>query len=176
MDLINQNNFARIFVFIPALSNQALILRRGPSKIVGVYSWDLTNDHIIARQWLKGRIYEYLSDVSPDAKYFLYSANQRGWGHTAISRAPWIKAISFWRNGGFSGGGIFTNKKKYVLGDITDYNAKFISRELIDDKANSHILSEGIYHARLLKNNWILKTRMKNRAVLNLPPFNGYLK
>lgn len=159
----SQNNFAKIFVLVPSNSNQALILRRGPTASVGVYSWDLTNDHVIERQWLKGRIYEYRSDISPDGKYFIYSANKRGIGYTVISRSPWIKAISFWHNIGGWGGGIFTNKKKYVLLDTSDYHAKFISKEMIHDKSSWHLLGDGIYHARLLKNDWILKSRNRNR-------------
>ena len=165
----HQNNFAKIFILVPSDSNQALILRRGPTTSVGVYSWDLTNDQVIERQWLKGRIYEYLCDISPNGKYFIYSANKKGTGYTVISRAPWIKAISFWRNLGWRGGGIFTSNKKYVLMDTDDHFAKFISKDLIQDRSSWYLCNDGIYHARLVKNGWSLKTRTKSRVTYRKP-------
>ncbi len=95
----------------------------------------LTNE-IKVSQWLKGRIYEYFSDVSPNGKHFIYSMNQKGWGYTVISKAPWIKAISLWRNIGGWGGGIFVNNKRYMLYDGHPSHYEFIDKSLtcIDKK------------------------------------------
>lgn len=165
---------AKVFAFIPQESGNALILRRGKSSHVGVYSWDFKSDEIKLSQWLNGRIYEYRSDISPDGKYFIYSANQKGEGYTVISHAPWIKAISFWRNIGGLGGGIFTSNKNYILRN------NFLSRHEFSDKAltkvgeygilgkgdtfkviEDNIFNYGTYHARLVRNSWKVKNYEK---------------
>ncbi len=93
-----------------------LILRRGPSKQVCTIGWNRTNDTFELGQWLKGVIYEHRSDLSPDGKHFLYFAAKHNdvieddkvvrfgiW--TAISRAPFLKALTFWGQGTTHGGG-----------------------------------------------------------------------
>ena len=52
-----------------------------------------TNEFALG-QWLKGRIYERRSDLSPDGKYMIYFAMNGKWNSiakwswTAISKAP----------------------------------------------------------------------------------------
>lgn len=169
---------ARVFVLTAKNSHNAVVLRRGPSAIVGVYSWNLENDDVQVRQWLKGRIYEYQSDLSPSGKYLIYSANKKGDGYTVISRAPWIKAISHWDNGGFWGGGIFLGNRSYMLYDGIDstYNLKdkdliWISRDILFDKERAlspienALVEHGLYAARLVERGWSIEMDNKERMV-----------
>jgi len=154
---------ARVFVLIPTQSDNAIVLRRGPSASVGIFSWNMKSDTIQNSQWLKGRIYEYWSDISSDGKYFLYSANKKGFGYTAISYAPWIKAISLWHNGGFRGGGIFLNNKKYMLYDLNYLYNEFTCKDLKGvNRSNHEELNFGIYHDRLLRADWLFKLSEEN--------------
>lgn len=51
---------ARVFVLVPEKSDKAIIIRRGPAKVVGIFQWNIKTDEIESFQWLKGRIYEYV--------------------------------------------------------------------------------------------------------------------
>jgi len=61
--------------------------------------WDLTNDTFQMGQWLKGRIFERESDLSPDGKYLIYYAANSRWDYKThsswigVSIAPYLKAI-----------------------------------------------------------------------------------
>src|SRR5436190_13778779 len=84
--------------------------------------WDRRRDTCRVGQWLKGRIYERLSDLSPDGKHFLYFALNGKWqsesrgSWTAISRAPYLKALAFFPAGDtWGGGGLFTTAHSYWL-------------------------------------------------------------
>lgn len=92
---------------IPATGcSLALVLRRGPSRQVASLLWDRASGAVTMGQWMKGRIYEHRSDISPDGRHLIVFAGdgQRWW--TAISRAPWLRAITFlpqdhtWHGGG----------------------------------------------------------------------------
>ena len=112
------NSFpARLHVFL-ARDNpfQGLILRRGPAKQVACIGWNRSNDTFKSGQWLKGRIYEYECDLSPDGKYFLYAAMDKraneNW--TAISKVPYLTALDLSFNPPcVLGGGLFISNKTY---------------------------------------------------------------
>ena len=95
---------------IPALAcDKALILRRGPTDHVASILWDRATGAFELGQWLKGRIYEHRSDLSPDGRHMIVFAGTgvRSW--TAISRAPWLTALTFLpQNSSWHGGGAFT--------------------------------------------------------------------
>jgi len=90
---------ARIHIIFARDKNLALIIRRGPSKHVATFLWDRCDDSIQPGQWLKGRIYERRSDISPDGKYMIYFAMNGKWSSetrgswTAISETPYLKAL-----------------------------------------------------------------------------------
>ena len=94
---------------IPAVAcDKALILRRGPSGQVATLLWDRADDSFEMGQWLIGRIYEHRADLSPDGRHMVYFAGmgQRWW--TAVSRAPWLRALAFFpQNHIWHGGGGF---------------------------------------------------------------------
>ena len=96
----------RIHVLTATKSDFAVILRRGPSRAVASLGWHRGSGRIELAQWLRGRIKEYQSDLSPDGRHMIYFAEQGGQGATVVSRAPWLRAIlhqpqdSFWGGGG----------------------------------------------------------------------------
>jgi hypothetical protein len=66
--------------------------------------WDLATDRFEIGQWVKTRVREQWSDVSPDAKYLAYLADgfhdgdkQGFFPYSAISRPPYFTAFAFWR-------------------------------------------------------------------------------
>jgi hypothetical protein len=70
---------ARLHILIPKDSDTAIVIRRGPSKQTCILSWNMRTDEVRVAQWLKGRIYERRSDVSPDGKYWIYFAMNGRW-------------------------------------------------------------------------------------------------
>lgn len=95
---------------IPALGcDLALVLRRGPSSQVATLLWDRGSGDVTPGQWLKGRIHEHRTDLSPDGRHMICFAGQDGRYWTAISRAPWLTALTFLpQNHAWHGGGAFT--------------------------------------------------------------------
>lgn len=104
----------------------AVLLRRGPSNWVQMIRWDLRNDSFETGQWFKGRIYPESSELSADGELLLYSARKtNGWTlrrnndigetWTAISRPPYFTALALWRNGCWTGGGLFTEARTVKL-------------------------------------------------------------
>jgi hypothetical protein len=77
---LTQKKFpARLHVFLARKAKVGLVIRRGPSKSVCTVLWNRERDKFELGQWLRGRIYERRSDLSPDGKYFIYFAmNGRG--------------------------------------------------------------------------------------------------
>ena len=118
---------ARLHVFLAREAPTALILRRGPSKQVCTIGWDRTDDTFQLGQWLKGRIYEHRCDLSPDGRHFLYMASkQQDWNKpdratawTAVSRAPYLKAVAFWeQDSTYGGGGQFLGDRLTYRDDV----------------------------------------------------------
>lgn len=100
----------------------AVIIRRGPSKHVCTVGWDRKTDTFEVGQWFNGRIYPERADLSPDGRHLIYFAAKHDWSlptkgtWTAISRAPYLKAISIWAKGDtWFGGGLFLNDNTALL-------------------------------------------------------------
>ena len=74
---------ARIHVLLARDSPRAVVIRRGPSKEVASILWDRSSDEFSLGQWLKGRIYEMRSDISPDGEYWIYFAMNGYWSSEA---------------------------------------------------------------------------------------------
>ncbi len=73
---------------------------------------------------MRARIYPKRSDLSPDGKHLIYFAMNGRWdtktrgSWTAVSRAPYLKAIALWAKGDcWHGGGLFRNAQRYWLND-----------------------------------------------------------
>lgn len=118
----NQPPPARLHFLMARSAPYAVIIRRGPAKHVCTIGWDRTNDRFELGQWLKGRIYEKRADISPDGRYLIYFAGKFIWNSetkgtwTAISRAPYLKAITLWAKGDtYFGGGLFLDNRTALL-------------------------------------------------------------
>jgi hypothetical protein len=167
----HQNKFgtfpARVFALVPENSDNAIVIRRGPSKIVGIFEWNIRTDKIKSYQWLKGRIYEYFCDISSNGTYLIYSANKKGYGYTVISRSPWLKALSLWNNVGGWGGGLFFGDSKYLLYDGSENYCKLRSIDLSPNNSGSQQIKNGVYPARLLRSGWKIKSQKGPETIFN---------
>ncbi|MGH9719745.1 MAG: hypothetical protein ACRD8O_06000, partial [Bryobacteraceae bacterium] len=157
------------------------------------YSWDRKSDRFTPGQWLRGRIFERRSDLSPDGRYMIYFAMNGKWSSetrgswTAVSRAPWLKAVVLFGKGDcWNGGGLFTWKSNYWLnggyGDFPiresrdDYEVRrdlgFEPPRLYGDECL------GVYYVRLQRDGWVLKERRRASdriAVFEKPLSHGWV-
>src|SRR6516225_9309663 len=95
----------RVHILLASRAPVGVAIRRGPSKQVCTILWDRRRDEFRVGQWLKRRIYERRADLSPDGKYLIYFATKGRWhdeatgSWTAISQAPYLKAIALFPKG-----------------------------------------------------------------------------
>lgn len=123
---------ARIWGLLASNASTAVLFRRGPSRSTRLYLWNTHTDTITPGSWFAGRLYEWMSDLSPDGKHLIYVARneaqrriqaaQESLGDdfmvtwTAICRPPWVRALGLWNaSDGWSGGGIFTDNRTVHL-------------------------------------------------------------
>jgi hypothetical protein len=98
----------RLDVIVARAAPKAVVFRRGPSRYVQLWLWDLETDKIEPGQWFRGRLYSRRADLSPDGQFLAYYASVFRPPHyywTAISRPPWLTALAFWPKIGNWGGG-----------------------------------------------------------------------
>lgn len=164
---------ARLHVVLAQQAKTAVVFRRGPSKRVATFLWNRSRDTFRIGQWLKGRIYERRSDLSSDGHYLIYFAmngkwHSKTWGAwTAVSRAPYLKALDLYAKGDcWDGGGLFLSRGRYWLND------RRVSKESILVKTSPFLRDEvyrpdqifgsectGVYYPRLLRDGWTLTGR-----------------
>ena len=103
----------RIHVLTATAADTAVVLRRGPTDVVAAIGWNRRTDTFELGQWVRGRVYEHRADLSPDGRhmiYFVYNGSGNR-GVTAISRAPWFRAVAAWpQPHTWHGGGAFTEE------------------------------------------------------------------
>jgi hypothetical protein len=109
-----------------------VILRRGPTRWWHVTLWDTKRDAFESGQWFHGRIYPEKCDVSPDGKLWIYFAAkfslrsadkgyQDSW--TAVSRPPYLTALTLWPIGGtYGGNGLFIDSGTVMVGSTEPSN------------------------------------------------------
>lgn len=113
----------RLFVIMARDASVAVVVRRGPSQWAQLTLWNTDNDVFTRGAWFRGRIYEEKCDLSPDGQLFVYAAFQgRRFGSTytdswtAVSRPPWLHALTLWPMGTtYGGGGRFVENRRLVL-------------------------------------------------------------
>jgi hypothetical protein len=105
---------ARLHVLMASDTREAVILRKGPTNHVATIGWNRHYDTFQLGQWLKGKIYADRCDLSPDGRHFVYFAMNGQWhgeasgAWTAVSRAPYLKALALYPQGScWGGGGLF---------------------------------------------------------------------
>lgn len=158
---------ARLHVLLARAAPVGLVIRRGPSKEVCVIGWDRECDEFHLGQWMKGRIYERRCDLSPDGRHFIYFAmngsrtrESTGGAWTAVSRAPYLKALTLLGKGDcWHGGGLFTANEVYWLNNGYGHEILLDSTEVRRDPVERQDLGPGgeclgVYYPRLLRDGW----------------------
>jgi hypothetical protein len=165
---------ARLHILLAQSTPYGVVIRRGPAKLVCTIGWNREDDTFKIGQWLKGRIYERRCDLSPDGKHLIYFAMNGKWNSevkgswTAISRAPYLKAIGLWSKGDcWHGGGLFLDKSKYWLNDGYGHNPVKVPQKLKQVEKYPNYVNyggecTGVYYLRLLRDGWTLKTNIEN--------------
>ncbi len=165
---------ARLHILVARSSKQAIVIRKGPSKYTCVVGWNRGQNTFQVSQWLKGRIYERRSDISPSGSHWIYFATKAKWGTesintwTAIARSPWLKAVSMYSKGdAWHGGGLFLKNKTYWLneGGIL-HEEMHLSSEIKRNKNYQPKEQYGgeclhVYYNRLQRDGWILKENFR---------------
>lgn len=162
----------RLHVLLASQAPVGLVIRRGPSKSVATMLWDRRRDEFKLGQWLRGRIYERRSDLSPDGKYAIYFAMNGKWtteskgSWTAISNAPYLKAIAFFPKGDcWHGGGLWTGKNTYWLNDGYGHPGSIDTTAVRRDRSFQPCADYGgeclgVYYHRLQRDGWTLIDRL----------------
>jgi hypothetical protein len=109
----------RLHAIVARGRRKAVVLRRGPSKLVQLWSWDLTRDRFERGQWLRARVFERRCDLSPRGDLLVYfAAKNRGPipTYTAISKPPYFTALALFPGmGTYGGGGLFSSEDHLEL-------------------------------------------------------------
>ena len=165
------------------------MLRRGPSKSVCSVLWNRKTDEFKLGQWLRGRIYERRSDISPDGRLLIYFAMNGHWesetkgSWTAISKTPWLKSIVLLGKGDcWHGGGLFTSDRKYWLNDgyghrVLQSSSTVHRDEKYHPKENYGGECLGVYFIRLQRDGWEMKPTVSDSeyTVFEKPLSHGWL-
>lgn len=114
----------RLFVYLARDAPVGVVLRRGPSDWVRLSRWSLADDAFEHGQWMRARVYERRSDLSPDGSLFVAfvrgtpdepGPNRDSW--IAVSRPPWFTALALWFVGGtYHTGGLFLDARTLWTG------------------------------------------------------------
>ncbi len=170
---------ARLHVLLARDRPYGVIIRRGPAKSVCTIGWNRAKDEFTLGQWMRGRIYEERCDLSPDGRYFLYFVLTGRWSteargtYTAISRAPYLKAIALYPEGGtWGGGGVFTGPRSYWLSGVYEKPL----RESTELKRDQDQRPRGTLSSmRLEQNGWMAGPG--DAAIYDKPaPYGGRLR
>lgn len=169
---------ARLHVLLARDAKIGLVIRRGPSKSVCTVLWDRDRNTFKLGQWMRGRIYERRSDLSPDGKHFIYFAMNGRWDSetkgawTAISRVPYLKAIDLFAKGDcWHGGGLFLSNREFWLNDGHGHT-EFKKSSQLRRNPNGHLKDYfggeclTIYYNRLQRDGWVMHKKEYQGAAL----------
>jgi hypothetical protein len=169
---------ARLHVLLARDAKVGVVIRRGPSKSVCTFLWDRRRDKFKLGQWMRGRIYERRSDLSPNGKYLIYFAMNGRWqsetkgSWTAISRVPYLKAVNLFGKGNcWYGGGLFLSDSEFWLNEASDhFEIKSFGR-LRQNPAGQPSQRFGgecpnVYYNRLQRDGWIMSNEEYQGAAL----------
>ncbi len=163
---------ARLHVLVARQGNNAIVIRRGPSKQVCTFEWDRKTNKFSQGQWLKkAKIFERRSDISANGKYWIYFAMDGRWesktkgSYTVIAKTPWLKALTLYAKGdGWHGGGLFSYDNVYWLNDGYGHE-KLLKNNLVKRNGNYHPKDNfggeclHVYYNRLQRDGWSLIER-----------------
>lgn len=151
-----------------------LVIRRGPSKHVATVGWNRRTDSFQLGQWFKGKIYPQRCDLAPNGEHLIYFALNGKWNSetkgswTAVSRTPYLKALSLYPQGDtWGGGGLWTDNYKYVVCGNSDkplressYFREDIGPDLILDFGGF----SNLYFSRLVRDGWTYDGQQKSKG------------
>jgi hypothetical protein len=169
---------ARIHVLLARDAKIGLVIRRGPSKSVCAILWNRKRDTFKLGQWMRGRIYERRSDLSPDGRHFIYFAMNGRWeseakgAWTAISRVPYLKALNLYAKGDcWHGGGLFVSDREFWLNDghgHTQLKQASPLRRTVGYNPSGYFGGEclTVYYNRLQRDGWTMSEKEYQGAVL----------
>jgi hypothetical protein len=134
-------------------------------------------------QWLYGRIYERRCDLAPDGEHLIYFAMNGQWqskvkgAWTAISRAPYLKAVTLYAKGDcWHGGGLFGSSAEYWLNDgyghqrlQEDKHLRRVTRYPWHESYGGECL--GVYYIRLQRDGWVMKETIRDKSGDHLTVF-----
>lgn len=130
-------------IFLARDAPVGLVIWRGPARQFAALRWDRRTDLFELGQWMRGQIALRNSDLSPDGRFFVYfiqkyqlanTPNRGSW--TAVSRVPYLKAISLLPLGnGYGGGGLWTGVNRWCLNESTaeKHTVLYESAEVVRD-------------------------------------------
>ncbi len=156
----------RLHVLLARETPVGLVIRCGPSRQVCTMLWDRQADTFTLGQWFNGRIYERRCDLSPDGTHFIYFAMDGNWqglskgSWSAISQAPYLKALDFYPKGDcWNGGGLFLDNGRYWLNGHGDDRQARSESGLFRDDSDRPTGGRGgeclsVYYPRLLRDGW----------------------
>jgi hypothetical protein len=157
----------RLHALLARESPMAVLIRRGPSKQTAVIGWDRSTDTFTLGQWLKGNMYHYRCDISPDGKHWIYFACKGAGAYAVMAKTPYLKAVDFYAKGdSYEGGGLFISNKKYWLNDSYFDRAKFQQRsafEVAGKSASPDAGCPGVYFPKLARDGWHYVESTRNR-------------
>lgn len=163
---------ARLHILLARDAKTGVVIRRGPSKSVAVIEWDRKRDTFTLGQWLKGRLYELRADLSPDGKHLIYFAMNGHWSSrakgswTAISRAPYLTAVTLHAKGDcWNGGGLWVDNKHYWLNNGYGHTTLEDSGEVAIASGSPYRPAyggecPGVYFNRLARDGWTLRPEL----------------
>ncbi len=169
---------ARLHVLLARDANVGLVIRRGPSKSVCTVLWNRERDTFKLGQWMRGRIYERRSDLSPNGTRFIYFAMNGRWesetkgAWTAISVVPYLKATSLFAKGDcWHGGGLFLSDEEFWLNDGRGHTALKTARDVrrdVDYQPPGFFGGEcpTVYYNRLQRDGWVMRRNEYQGATL----------
>jgi hypothetical protein len=169
---------ARLHVLLARDAKIGLVIRRGPSNSVCTLLWDRIQDTFELGQWMRARIYERRSDLSPNGGWFIYFAMNGRWqsetkgSWTAISRAPYLKAVTLFGKGDcWQGGGLFlSNKEFWMNGSCCHFEIRKSTEVRQSETYQPPAYYGGecltVYYNRLQRDGWIMSPEEYQGATL----------
>jgi hypothetical protein len=171
----------RLHVLLARDAPQAVVIRRGPSKTVCIVGWDRRTDQFKVGQWMRGRIYERRADLSPDGRHMIYFAMNGRWetkvrgSWSAISRAPYLKALALWAKGDcWNGGGLFVDERRYWLNDGCGHVPLLESTRILRHETWQPPVWYGgecltVYYNRLQRDGWTFRADLPESRGADAP-------
>jgi hypothetical protein len=177
---MKQPDPARLHVLLARDKPLGVVMRRGPSTKFCTLLWDLRSDEFEMGQWVNARLYPMRSDLSPDGRYLIYFALNGRWqsetrgSYTAISRAPYLKALMLYPKGdAWGGGGLWTGRKTYWLNHLSPREKPLrstgeVQPDLTVGRPGGWWECPYVFFERLERDGWAAASEKTKRPVIGL--------